>query len=260
MDVRAETKTAYINGRIYTGVQRERWVDAMLVCDGLIAATGKTPDILQQAGAVPVVDLQGRMVMAGLHDAHIHLLASGLKFQHECRITPNAGPEQIVQELCNCPKCRTPALSDWIIAGEINPNIFPAGTLDRAFLDEAFPDKAVFLFDYTIHHALVNSKALALAGIDAQSQDPRGGRIIRRPGSSEPTGELVERATWPVHRVIPAYDDSIYSDALIWAMETSSRFGITSVQEASATLAQLRILNQLDAAGKMPMRVARQTG
>lgn len=246
---------AYTNGRIYTGVAEAPWADSMVVRDGRIVAVGSAEQVLASCENIETVDLAGRMVMPGLHDAHIHLLASGLKFQFECRLTENAGPDQIVTDLCNCPKCRTPALSDWIIAGEFNPNVFPEGTLDRAFLDEAFPDKPVFMFDYTIHHALVNSKALELAGIDANTVDPKGGKIVRRANSNEPTGELVERATWAVRRVIPEYDHSVYHDAMVWAMETSSRFGITSVQEASATLAELKVLNELDAAGKLPMHV-----
>lgn len=247
--------TAYVGGKIYTGTADRPWAEALLVEGGQIRAVGSTDEIVALVGDAPQVDLGERMVMPGIHDAHIHLLASGLKFCFECRLTENADADEIVRNLCDCPKCSSPALSDWIIAGEFNPNVFPDAKPDRAFLDEAFPDKAVYIYDYTIHHALVNGKALEIAGIDASTPDPRGGRIMRRDGSQEPTGELVERATWAVKRAIPPYESNIYRDALRWALATTSKFGITSVQEASASLAQLKVLNELDAAGELPVHV-----
>jgi len=194
--------------------------------------------------------------MPGIHDAHIHLLWSGLKFRIECRLRPGADAAEIVEDLCECAKCAGSRLSGWLIGGEFNPNAFRSGSVDRAMLDEAFPDTAIYLYDYSIHHGLANSRALELAGVDASTPDPHGGRYVRRTGSREPTGELVERATWAVKRAIPPYSDDLYRDAIAWAIGMANRFGITSVQEASATLPELEILRDLDAEGSLSLRVA----
>lgn len=247
----------FINGRIYTVDTNSPWVEAMRVREGLIQALGSNHELVSNIGPnVEVIDLEGRMLMPGIHDAHIHLLMSGLKFGFQCRISTDANADQVAQQLCDCLQCRSSKLSSWLIAGEYNPYAFEDGTLDRAFLDQKFPDRPVYLFDYTSHHALVNSKALELAGIDASTPDPHGGRFVRRVGSNEPTGELVERARWPVSRIIPPYEPDLYRDALRWSLKMAHRFGITSVQEASASLPELKALRELDESDELKMHVA----
>jgi predicted amidohydrolase YtcJ len=251
------SRTAFVNSRIYTVDAARSWADAMLVEDGQIVRIGASRDILESVEAdADIVDLGGRMVMPGIHDAHTHLLAAGLKFRFECRLDANSGTDQIVNALCDCEKCRRGKLSGWLIGGEYNANIFPDGGPDRTFLDDAFPGTAVYLYDLSIHHGFANSRALALAGIDANTPDPPGGRIVRRAGSREPTGELIERATWKLKRTIPQYDPDIYREAVSWAIAVSNRFGITSLQEAGATLPELRVLNNLDSEGALTAHVA----
>lgn len=111
-------------------------------------------------------------------------------------------------------------------------------------------------YDYSIHHGFANSAALDAAGVDELTEDPPGGRFIRREGGQQPTGELVERATWPVQRAIPPYPAEVHMDAVEWAVHMANRFGITSVQEASAGPATLQALRALDEAGKLTARVA----
>ncbi|HKR87116.1 MAG TPA: amidohydrolase [Phenylobacterium sp.] len=252
-----EASTAYINGRIYAVDPECSWHEALLVEDGLIAAIGSTADIRQAAtAATEFVDLGGRMVMPGLHDAHTHLLLAGLKFRHECRLGPNPSPQQILDTLCECGKCQRGKLSGWIVGGEYNALTFNEGELDRAFLDEAYPDTPVFLYDITLHHGFANSRALELAGITSETPDPHGGRIVRRAGSREPTGELVETATRPVRRLAAQASPDVCLDAVQWALSMSNRYGITSLQEAGATLAELEVLNALDQRGELTVHVA----
>ncbi|WP_136162107.1 amidohydrolase [Sphingomonas flavalba] len=249
--------TAYVNGRIYTVDAARPWAEAILVRDGRIAAVGSSADISAALGAGgKVVDLGGRMAMPGIHDAHSHLLFSGLKNLYECRLSPDAKATDYAGQLCECVRCMGGKLGDWVIGGDFNQLLSEPGTVDRKFLDEAFPDRPVFLTDWSLHHGLANSRALELAGIDAATEDPFGGRIVRREGSDEPTGELVERATWKVVNVIPQRDPDIYRDALKWALKTASRFGVTSAQEASATRPELEFLKAFDEDGSLPMRVA----
>jgi len=250
-------RSAFVNGRIYTVDPARSWTEAILVEDGRISRLGSSRDIAAAAGPdAQLIDLQGRLVIPGLHDAHTHLLAAGLKFRFECRLGINPDGDKIVRALCDCEKCRRGKLSGWIIGGEYNSNVFAPGTLDRSLLDAAFPDTPVFLYEISIHHGFANSKALSLAGIGADTPDPPGGRIVRRKDSSEPTGELVERATWKVKRAIPAFEPDVYRDAVEWAVGVSNRFGITSLQEAGGTLPELRVLNAMDADGRLTAHVA----
>ncbi len=233
------------NGRIYTLDAERSWAEALAVRDGRIEAVGSTVEIDAGAGpATRVIDLGGRMVMPGIHDAHTHLLLAGLKWSHECRLPAGAGPEAIVAALQICAEA-TPD-GEWIIAGEVNPNVFGDAPYDRAFLDAAFPDRPVLLHEYSIHHALANGRALELAGIDADTPDPAGGQIRRDPKSGVPNGELVETATTLVTRVVPPYLDRVYRGALRFAIERCHAYGITSVQEASANRRLLELLRDFD--------------
>ncbi|WP_224389556.1 amidohydrolase [Pseudonocardia sp. ICBG1293] len=251
--------TAVLNGRLYTVAGDEIWAEAALIENGVFTVVGTTAEVRDAAPAdTECIDLQGRMAMPGLHDAHVHLLVSGLKFQHECRITPGVAAEQMVEELAGC-GCTGPAVDgerEWLIGGEIFPHAFGEGELDRQVLDEAFPDRPVFLYDHTAHNGMANSRALELAGLDDDVEDPPGGRFIRRPGSRELTGELIEQARWPVMRAIPDYPREVYLEAMRWAVATCHEFGITSVQEAGASAQALRALRELEDAGELHLHVA----
>lgn len=246
----------YTNARIWTGASAARTAEAIGAADGRIVAVGSEEEVRAALPGAESHDLGGRMVMPGIHDAHIHILLSGLKFRFECRLRLNATAPQVAEDLCDCPACQSGKLGNWVIGGEVNPLAFEGGTYNKAFLDESFPDRPVLLYDYTTHNALVNSAALDLAGITAETPDPDGGRIIRDPETNEPTGALVERATWAAHRARNAYSDDVYREAVVWALKEASRFGITSIQEASASLPELTVLSALDAEGALPLRVA----
>ena len=248
---------AYVNGKIYTVNPKQPWAEALLEDGGELVVVGSNADVLAASPAeTTVTDLNGRMAMPGLHDAHTHLLFSGLKFRHEARLTSMAGPETIVHDLQQCCLSMADESHGWIVGGEFNSLAFTGQAPDKTFLDEAYPDRPVFLWDSSIHHGLANSKALELAGLSAVSADPAGGRFVRRPDTGELTGELVETATWPVLRAIPDYADEVYKDALLWAIGKCNSFGITSLQEASATRQELLALRALDAEKLLPLRVA----
>ncbi|UOT03258.1 amidohydrolase [Rhodococcus opacus] len=250
---------ALVNGRIYTVDAAAPWVQAVLIEDGVFTVVGSDDDVRAAApDGTEFVDLRGRMAMPGLHDAHTHLLFSGLKFKYEARLAPAADPTQVVHDLqnCHCAELVSEGEQPWIVGGEFLPAAFGDGELDRRFLDDAFPDQPVFLYDYSIHHAFVNSKALELAGLSDDTPDPPGGRMIRRPGSNELTGELVEQARWPVMGAMPNYRTEIYRDALAWAVSTCHRFGITSVQEASASPQALAAYRDLDHGDGLDLHVA----
>ncbi|MFE5699839.1 amidohydrolase [Rhodococcus koreensis] len=251
--------TALLNGRIYTVDPAAPWVQAVLVDNGVFTVVGSDDDVRDAApDGTEFVDLDGRMAMPGLHDAHTHLLFSGLKFRYEARLTPGGSPKEIVHDLghCRCAELVDEDVQPWIVGGEFVPADFAAGELDRKFLDEAFPDQPVFLYDYTIHHALANSTALDLAGLSEDSVDPPGGRLVRREGTNELTGELVEQARWPVMRAMSDYRADIYRDAVAWAASVCHRYGITSVQEASASPQALAAYRDLDRDGALNLHVA----
>ena len=244
----------FTNGRVYTVDEEHRWVEAIAVTGNTITAVGTDATLAELAGPLTrVVDLGGRMVMPGIHDAHTHLLYAGLKWTHECRLPTNTGRTAIVKALRECEDA-SPG-NGWIIAGEYNPNVFGDVQLDNGFINRAFPNRPVYLYDFSIHHALVNAAALAAAGIDRDTPNPPNGVILRDPLTGLATGELVETATTLVTRVIPPYRDEIYDNALRFAVKRCHEFGITSIQEASATRRLLRMYRDLDSDSALNLNV-----
>lgn len=104
-------KTIYTNGKIFTGNSTQPWADTLIIEEGKLAAVGYATDLAEMMEGYPAIDLKQRMIMPGIHDAHIHLLLSGLKFGFECRIRPNANSKQLIEDICNCRKCKSGALS-----------------------------------------------------------------------------------------------------------------------------------------------------
>ncbi|WP_262107487.1 amidohydrolase [Arthrobacter sp. Marseille-P9274] len=250
--------TAFINGKFYTVNPDQPWAEALLVEEGRIRAVGSEDEVRSIAPRdTEFVDLEGRMAMPGIHDAHLHLLFSGLKFKFEARLTSAADAHRIIEELRSC-HCQGPIDSEgneWLIGGEYFPDSFGKEPPSRDFLDEAFPDQPVFLYDYSIHHGLANSRALQLAGVDESIEDSAGGRLVRD-ATGRLTGEMVEQGRWPVLRAIPDYPERSAVDAVAWAVSMCHKYGITSVQEASANPQTLRALRTLDEDGSMALRVA----
>lgn len=245
--------------RVLYGNARVRTMDAdlpsaseLLVDGDRIVAVG---DSLPRSGGVEVVDLDGRWLVPGLHDAHTHLLYAGTRFTRHALIPEGAGPQEVVDVLRAHADSSGAGADEWLVGGRVNPLNFPAG-LDRAFLDEAFPDRPVYLYQQAVHHGLANGRALELAGLTPQSVDPHGGTLVRRPGTDELSGVLVERATWPVVAAFPDPSDEDVDQAVRWAVAQNLANGITSVQEASASPRLLRSLLRLEAAGQLDLRVS----
>jgi predicted amidohydrolase YtcJ len=244
----------YINGKIYTVDADRSWQQALAVRDGKLVAVGSNDDIMQWQGEqTELIDLQGRMVMPGIHDAHVHMEMAGVLNTHECQLPDQASQQQIVSTLQACHSLRP---GGWITAGLYLPFIFPDARADNDFLTKAFPDTPVFLLDYSAHHGLANAKALELAGIDKHTADPAGGKILRDPATGELTGELVETAGSLIIRGLPAYQPEVYQRAMQWAVATANQYGVTSVQEASANRRLLANLNQMDKQQQLSLRVA----
>jgi predicted amidohydrolase YtcJ len=241
------------NGRIYTVDQQRPWVEAVAIREGRLVAIGNDAEVRSQIGPTTrVVDLNARMVMPGLHDAHQHLLKAQLR-SINCNIPSGSRIDQILASLTKCAAGKDPKA--WILADTYRGDLFPEGTAHRKYIDAAFPDTPIFIREWSYHHGLANGAALRAAGVSRDTPDPPSGRILRdRDG--EPTGELLSKATWLVTRAIPPISRAALRDALLASAKACSRFGITSAQEATATTAMLEELAALDRRHEWPLRVA----
>lgn len=253
--VRAEmADTVYVNGRIYTMNDARPRATALAVAGDRFVFVGDDVAARAYVGdASEVVDLGGRMVMPGIHDAHTHLLWAGLHLNHGCSFPEDSHLPDIIAKLKEC--SRDLGKDEWLVAGLFYAKQFPMGKPNRAYLDEAFPDTPVYLREGSFHHALLNSKALELAGISVDTPAPFGGRIVKD-DQGELTGELVETATVLVDRYLPRESPATDLAAMRWAVHVNNQYGITSVQDASGHRLTLETLQALEREGGLSLRVA----
>ena len=173
---------------------------AFIVCHGRIFALGSDEEILSRFSQFAAcIDLQGRTIWPGLIDAHIHLKhLAETQSVIDCETdTIEECLKRIRQAVKNLPE------GAWVRGHGWNQNLWDGGYGTSQLLDTVSGDHPVFLSAKSLHAAWVNSRALALAGIDKQTPDPPDGSIQRN-GKGEPTGILFENsATQLVQKLIP---------------------------------------------------------
>jgi predicted amidohydrolase YtcJ len=191
---------------------------------GRITGVGPAPS----AGPAEVVDLQGGTIVPGFIDAHAHPLFAGVQLRH-CDLreaTTAAGYVELVAAYA-----REHPDEEWITGGGWSLDAFPGGLPDRHALDAVVSDRPVFLPNRDGHGTWVNSRALALAGIDRSTPDPPDGRI-ERDAAGDPTGMLQEGAAQLVSRLLPAATENDWDQALQAAQSRLLSLGITGWQDA----------------------------
>ena len=237
------------NGQVKTP---EGWHSAVAVGDGWIVAVGDDETVLEfvEEGTTKI-DLAGRTVMPGIHDMHVHPMIAGVE-EISCKLATGATPEQIQATVAACAQ-NTPE-GEWITGGNWVAAVFRGVSQTKALLDSAAPNHPVMLYDESYHSMWVNSRALEVAGITADTEDPAGG-IIERDAAGEPTGLLRETANRLINAVIPPLSGAQKRRALKWAADHMLSYGITSFTDAYATPTHIGDLAALSRAGEVKQRI-----
>jgi predicted amidohydrolase YtcJ len=229
-DISPAADTILINGRIHTlNGDAEPLAQAIAIYGGKILAVGDNKAIEGQAnGRTRVVDLDGKTVLPGFHDFHVHPIFAGLQHQ-QCRIPQGSNLAEIQRRLKACVEKAEPGA--WVIGGQWDKSAV-GQTPHKSLLDVVAPDNPVLLGDTSEHSAWVNSKALAIAQITAAVESPKGG-VIEKDDFGEPSGVLHEYAVGLVKQHIPPPPYAQVRKALIWSLDKMLSHGITSFTEAS---------------------------
>jgi predicted amidohydrolase YtcJ len=231
--------------------------EALAVAGGRILAVGSEAEVMAHRGdATEVVELAGRALLPGFIDAHGHF-ANALQVVGWANIQrPPAGPVTSIADLQQVLRehvARHPVgPGEWVIAyGYDVDGLSDGRPLDKADLDALFPDNPVMVIHNSNHGAVLNSRALALAGYDASTPDPAGGVIVRRPGSTEPAGLVMETAFIPlfVHMPQPSEEDRLaqFDDA----QRLYTNKGITTVQDGATVAGDLGLFQRSAREGRL---------
>lgn len=246
-----------VGGRLYTGDEKQPWVEAVAIKDGLVVARGKTRKILKRAGADTArVDLEGRMAMAGVVDAHSHPLTGAIKNLFECNFPFSSGPDEIAAAVAGC-VATADAGEEWIIGGQWDSNFFVNHKIGspRTFLDKVSGDKAVALADDSGHNSWVNTKALKLLGVGADTPDPAGGRIGREAGGRAPDGLLEETASQLAEAQAFKRPPAQLAAGVAEMQKLLNGLGITGVKIASTPDEHLEAISVADRTGGLTLHV-----
>ncbi|MFD9330354.1 amidohydrolase [Streptomyces sp. NPDC060065] len=202
---------------------------AVAVSDGRIVAVGHDKDVRDLIGSrTEVVDLAGRLLLPGFHDAHVHPVLAGVAML-QCALQGLTTAGEYLDAV------HTYALAHperpWVTGAGWSMEAFPGGTPHKALLDTVLTDRPVLLINRDGHGAWANSKALALAGITRDTPDPADGRI-ERDGDGEPTGMLQEGAVALISALQPDKTPEELAAGLLTAQRHLHSLGITGWQDA----------------------------
>lgn len=237
--------------------RRHTVVRAIAIRDGVVVAAGDEGDVRRLVGRrTEVVDLRGRTALPGINDSHLHGIRTGLALPPynldvgESAVTSIADVAALVREAAARAEPGT-----WIRGkGWNSDELAERRPPTRQDLDAAAPDHPVALLDWSNHQLWANSRALEVAGVTADTQPPAGGVIVKD-GAGQPTGLLFETAMALVTSRIPAFTREEQAGALQNNIDLALSHGITSYTEPGVGSLQRRVYEDLDAAGRLRVRV-----
>jgi predicted amidohydrolase YtcJ len=179
-----------LNATAYTVDQDFSIVEAVAVKDGKIVALGSSSEISDRYSSSCIIDLDKKALYPGFIDAHCHFYSYGLGLLQRADLTGTESFEKVLEIMENH-RHKFPSIH-WLQGRGWDQNLWIDKTFpDKDKLNKLFPENPVILTRIDGHAALVNQKALELAGIDAATKIS-GGEVALKNG--QPTGMLIDNA------------------------------------------------------------------
>ena len=186
----------------------------------------------------------------GFVDCHGHVAALGSKLT-ELDLSKCTGAEECLEWSLLNPRFR----GAWLTGRGWNEELWQSKTLpDLKILDYYYQDVPVYFARVDGHAAWVNSKALQIAGVDKNTNEPSGGMIIKD-RSGNPTGILIDNAMDLVKKFIPRYEKEQLKNLILTACNELSSFGLTQVHELDLHPDNAGVFIELDRENKLPIKI-----
>ena len=253
-DITQPADRVFTNGSVYTVDPDRSWAEAVAIRDGIIVSVGGDDTVSSYVGEDTVVtDLEGRLLLPGFHDSHVHLLI-GIATDKECDLLRVHTLEGVAQALDQCTKLEGFGEDRWVIGSGWTEWLWPQTYPHKEDLDARFPDRPVFLLSSYGHSAWVNSQALELAGIDNETQDPVDGVIERDPETGDAVGTLRDGAMMLVMDVMPEMTMEHRMHSVRAAIAEAHRFGITAIIEPGIDAQMIEPIVGLADTGQLKLR------
>jgi predicted amidohydrolase YtcJ len=259
-------ETRLVHGHIYTGNPKAKWAQAIAITGSRIVAIGTDAEILDREGdKAIVIDLHGQTVVPGFSDSHTHMWFGGLELHGlnlstpDGSITPEDNPEELVKKIKEYAAARP---NGKILIVRADYGTVPPSTPRRELLDQAVSNRPVIVHHSSEHALWVNSKALEFAGItDQPVADPTEEKYVIRDARGRPSGVLMEAAMMIMERALQKFfTQEEKLTFLRSASQEMSRYGVTSVTNATGDLKEIELYGILRDRGELTVRTKMSFG
>jgi len=242
------------NANVLTMNPLEPYAEAITIKDEKIVAVGTDNQTKPWVGKqTKVMNLDGKMVVPGFIDAHVHMRGFGRSLTWiNLRGVDSIGEmQQLLRERTQ----KTPE-GKWILGRGWDQERFREKRYPTRWdLDDVTLNNPVIFTRFCGHVCVANGKALELAGITRDTVAPSGGQIDMDHETGEPTGILRENAMDLVWNIVPEPSEGELAEICVLASQKAVEAGITSVHWLVHSPAEIRILQKLRKEGKLPLRV-----
>ncbi len=243
------------NARVYTVDPAQPWAEAVACRDGRIVAVGRAADLDALAGPTTRrIDCGGRLLLPGLTDAHVHTLAYAIRRQ-QVSLFGLTDLAAVRARLARAVAAAAPG--EWIVGWGWDSNRWDEQPT-AALLDAIAPHHPVALARMDMHTWWVNSRALTIAGVTAETPDPPDS-AIGRDATGRPTGLFSEwNAIALIERHVPQPDAATLAGWLAETVAEANALGLTGLHDQRVEregAASLRLFQALRRDGRLTLRV-----
>ncbi len=243
-----------INGNIITMNHEQPKVQAIAIKHGRFVAVGTNEQIQLHAGRnTERIDLNGKTVVPGLIDTHVHGAALGRE-----TLQLDVRSAKTIKEITQKVKQWAGKVSDdeWIVGhgwdqDRLTEHRYPS----RFELDQAAPNNPVILVRVCRHVGVANSRALTLAKITKKTEPPEGGRIDIDHRTGEPNGILRENALELIYKILPIPTEEKLAEICLSACQKMVEKGITTAHWIISSMREMRTLQRLKNQKALPLRI-----
>ena len=245
-----EADLILVDATVYTLDDAFSTVEAMVVDQGKIVATGTTEAILAAYKSENIVHADGKFIYPGFNDAHCHFNGYATNLMQYADLRGTKSVDHILQVLAQHHKKYG---GDWILGRSWDQNDWENKEFpNKEKLDGFFPDIPVCLIRVDGHAIWCNSKALQIAGITALSTID-GGEVLTENG--EPTGILLDNAMRLLSPFIPEITPGQQKQGLLEAQQNCFAAGLTSLTDCGLDKETILLLDEMQKSGELKMRI-----
>jgi predicted amidohydrolase YtcJ len=242
------------NTRVYTSNENQWTAEAVASKDDRIVFVGSNLDAQEyMCDSARVIDLAGRTVFAGFTDSHQHLEGVGKRTKTLSLFgipTLQETVQTIEDWAANIPEGDWVQGRGWIEREWTDEQRF----LNRYDVDSFTAEKPLFMPRADGVSALVNTKAMELAGITRDTPDPEGGRFERELDGT-PTGYVLANAMNVFREILPPETDAYLKDSLLRGLRANASLGWTQTQDAGMSYRLVELMKEIHEEGDMAHRV-----